>query len=109
MGHSPSEGYFQITETYHSWHAQNVFLQIAFFYGIPAGLCFVVLIVWIGKKALLTAYYGEEKHALLPFLVWLVFVGFGMLECVWYPGQSILFLICLTPKIWIDAERKQLT
>ncbi len=109
LGHSPSEGYFQITETYHSWHAQNVFLQIAFFYGIPAGLCFVVLIVWIGKKALLTAYYGEEKHALLPFLVWLVFVGFGMLECVWYPGQSILFLICLTPKIWIDAERKQLT
>ncbi len=104
FGHSPSEGYFQITEGYHSWHAQNVFLQIAFFYGIPAGLCFAVLIVWMGKKALLAAFFRKERYSLLPLLVWLVFVGFGMLECVWYPGQSILFLLCITPKIWMKRK-----
>lgn len=109
-GHELEEGYFQITEDYHAWHAQNVFLQVGFYYGIIAGILFVVLMAGLGIQSLRLVMKKRSCEDLLPILVWLLFVGYGMLECVWYPGQTILLLIYLVPKILIDGrnERKEI-
>jgi len=102
-GHILTDGYYQITPEYHAWHAQNVFLQITYYYGIPAGILFCFLILaagWLGIKGFLRDPGRYEN--LSPVLVWLVFVGVGLLECVWNPGQLILTLLFLVQKIIID-------
>lgn len=101
-GHELEEGYFQITEDYHAWHAQNIFLQVGFYYGIIAGVLFIILMIGLGIQSLRLAIKKHKCEDLLPLLIWLLFVGYGMLECVWYPGQTILLLIYLVPKIIID-------
>lgn len=105
-GHELEEGYFQITEDYHAWHAQNIFLQVGFYYGIIAGILFVIVMAGLGIQAFILACRKYNCEDLLPLLVWLLFVGYGMLECVWYPGQTILLLIYLLPKIIIDSRQK---
>lgn len=106
-GHELEEGYFQITEDYHAWHAQNIFLQVGFYYGIIAGILFVIVMAGLGIQAFVLACKKHRCEDLLPLLVWLLFVGYGMLECVWYPGQTILLLIYLVPRIIIDSGRKK--
>lgn len=105
-GHELEEGYFPITSTYHAWHAQNVFIQVAFYYGILSGILFVVLVVGLGIQAAGLVFRRHRCEDLLPLLVMLLFVGYGMLECVWYPGQSILLLMYLIPKILSDSRRE---
>jgi|GEM_PF-721424 len=104
-GHILTDGYYQITPEYHAWHAQNVFLQIAYYYGIPSGILFFFLILaagWLGVKGFLLNPIRYEN--LIPILVWLVFVVIGLLECVWNPGQLILTLLFLVQKIMIDDQ-----
>ena len=107
FGHELEEGYFQVTETYHAYHAQNVFIQVLFYYGIPAGILFIVLMATLGIQALRIAVKNRSVEAILPLLVWTVFIGYGLSECVWYMGQSILFLMYLTPKILIDSRKRR--
>jgi len=105
-GHILTDGYYQITPGYHAWHAQNVFLQIAYYYGIPSGILFFFLILttgWLGVKGFLRNPSRYEN--LIPVLVWLVFVLIGLLECVWNPGQLILTLLFLVQKIMIDDHK----
>lgn len=104
-GHKLTEGYFQITETYHAWHAQNIFIQIAFFYGLPAGVLFILLMAGLLLQALKLFRSSRESADILPLLCWILFIGFGMLECVWYPAQMVLFLIYVTPKAALDHGR----
>lgn len=106
-GHLTEEGYFPITVDYHAWHAQNVFLQIAFYHGIPAGICLIILMAALGVGMFRQALTLRQKYSILGVLVWLVFVSYGMLECVWYLGQSILFLMYFVPRIAIDAKSVQ--
>lgn len=103
-GHSVEEGRIRITQGYYAWHAQNVFLQIAFFYGAPAGLLFTVLVALTGILAFKKALRGRESEAVLPMLVWLVFVAFGLLEVVWNPGQLVLFLFFFVQKQHAGSE-----
>lgn len=104
-GHTLDEGHFQIAKDYHAWHAQNVFLQVGFCYGIPVGILFIVVIVALGIQFLRLAIQKRSCESILPLLVWLLFVGYGMLESVWYPGQTILLLTYMVPKILIDNKR----
>lgn len=103
-GHELEEGYYQITKNFHAWHAQNLFIQILFYYGIVAGILCMVLMAGLGIQTFRLAIRKCRCEDLLPLLVWLLFVGYGMLECVWYPGQIILLLIYLIPKIIIDRS-----
>jgi len=107
-GHTQQEGYFQITENYHAWHAQNVFLQVAFYHGIPAGICLVLLILGLGIKALKLGFKGRRREDILPLFIILFFVGYGMFETVWYLGQSVLFFMYLVPKILIDSRTEEI-
>lgn len=97
-GHTVDEGHYQITEDFHAWHAQNIFIQTLFYYGIPAGIMFIALMVWYGVKSLMILKDKKDSSVLLPGMVFVVFMGFGMLECVWYFGQAILFLMYLSAK-----------
>lgn len=97
-GHTILEGQYQITEDYHAWHAQNVFVQIFYNYGIPAGILFVILMIWYGSKSIGILVKAKEPTVLLPGMVFVVFMGYGMLETVWYPGQAILVLMYLVAK-----------
>ena len=105
-GHTVTEGHYQITEEFHAWHAQNIFVQMLYNYGIPAGILFVVLMIWYGVKSIKILIKAKEPTALLPGMVFVVFMGFGMLECVWYSGQAILILMYLVAKRLLrDVEK----
>ncbi len=94
LGHGPSEGMFQFKDqAYHAWHAQNLWLEVAYRYGIPTGILFVIVTLW------LLAYHIRRMkktdgpvRAVIPLLVCLVFFGYGTMEVVWNLGQYILLL-----------------
>ena len=53
FGHPDAEGHYQFADIdYFSWHAQNVWLQMAFSYGIPSGILFLILTVLLFRKTL---------------------------------------------------------
>lgn len=95
LGHGPSEGMFQFKDqAYHAWHAQNLWLEVAYRYGIPSGVLLLAL------TAGLLAYHirrlketGESDRAVIPLLVCLIFFGYGTMEAVWNVGQYILTLL----------------
>ncbi len=94
-GHDLSEGYYLIgDENYFSRHAQNLWLQMAYTYGIPAGVLSlaltVVLLCGAGRNMMAAK---EDPYAVLPFFICVVFVMFGVTEIVWNPGQLLLFLV----------------
>ncbi len=94
LGHPADMGYYWITSNYQSWHAQNLWLQIAYSYGIPSG---ILLIVY--TAAALIRYVGgyrrglsNQSYGLIPMVILVLFFTFGLTEVVWIPGQMILFL-----------------
>ena len=105
-GHTVTEGHYQITEDFHAWHAQNIFVQMLYNYGIPAGAMFILLMIWYGLKSIAILFKAKEPTVLLPGMVFVVFMGFGMLECVWYPGQAILILMYVVAKRLLRKAEK---
>lgn len=94
-GNPENTGYYQIGDSdYHSWHAQNLWIQIGYFYGIPAGILSivlsVVLIYFQGKKMF---RHKEQPHAIIPFFMCILYFTFGLMEVVWNPGQLVMFLM----------------
>lgn len=94
IGNPKGTGYYEIYEGYHSWHAQNLWLQIAYYYGIPAGIFLViltvVLLVYDYKKMMKNR---ENPYAIIPFFLCVIYFCFGIMEVVWNPGQLIFFLM----------------
>lgn len=93
FGHGLSDGYYVIGDgPYYSWHAQNLWIQIAYTYGIPAGILLVVLtfvMLSVHKKTMekIKAFY-----AVIPFFICVLTFMFGIMELVWNPGQLVMFL-----------------
>ena len=100
-GHAITDGYYDITELYHAWHAQNFFLQMAYVYGIPAGLFSIILSLVLGF-IIIRKFFADvsQTDMLVTLLIWVVFMGYGLMECVWNPGQLILFLLFFTQKAY---------
>ncbi len=93
FGHKMQEGFFNIgAYSYHSWHAQNLWIQIAFDYGIPAGILFVFLTVLILVRQKKKMERSENIYAVFPFFICAAAFIFGTMEVVWNPGQLIMFL-----------------
>ena len=95
FGNENSKGYYKLGDIdYNSWHAQNVWLQLAYYYGIPAGALFValtiLLFVYSYKKMMKNK---KNPYAIIPFFICLMYFGFGTMEVVWNLGQLSLFLI----------------
>ena len=96
-GHSEKEGYYLITPEYRCWHAQNLWLQIAYYYGIPAGILLVVLTVVMIYYYISRCHKGklDQKYGVLPLLFVILYFTFGLMEVVWNPGQLVFVLIFL--------------
>ena len=94
VGNPPSAGYYEIAGTdYHSWHAQNLWIQIAYTFGIPAGILFIIMTVVLLRRH----YKGMKQnanwpYAIIPLFVCVTFFVYGTMELVWNIGQLVLFL-----------------
>lgn len=97
LGHNQYEGHYQFEEMdYMAWHAQNVWLQIAYYFGIPTGILFLVLTVLLLRKH----YRGMREHpdngyGIIPFFICVLFFCYGTMEVVWNTGQLVLALFFL--------------
>lgn len=96
-GHSEKEGYYLITPKYRCWHAQNLWLQIAYYYGIGAGILLVVLTAFMIYYYISRCYKGklDRKYGVLPLMFVILYFTFGLMEVVWNPGQMVFVLIFL--------------
>lgn len=94
-GHDASEGYYYIGDSdYFSWHGHNLWIHIAYYYGIPVGILLImltiVLLIFDLKKIF---QYQEKWYSIVPFFICVTFFGYGLMEAVWYVGQLILFMV----------------
>ena len=108
LGHGPAEGMYQFKDwDYHAWHAQNLWLEVAYRYGIPAGILFAAVTVWLlVSHTRRLKLCPDSARAAIPLLMCLVFFGYGTMECVWNTGQYILVLFFLVQHPLFYRERK---
>lgn len=97
FGHPEGDGHYRIDGMeYFSWHAQNVWIQVAYSYGIPAGIVFLVLTVLLFRKHFRgLRMAGEHACRILPFFICLIFFVYGLMELDWNVGQLALTLLFL--------------
>ncbi|MBE5868223.1 MAG: hypothetical protein E7293_04580 [Lachnospiraceae bacterium] len=92
-GNGMEKGHYIIGDgDYQTWHAQNLWLQIGYYFGIPAGtvfLLFTFILLYFHKKNLRKT---DVSYGITPFFVCIVYFMFGLMEVVWNPGQLIMFL-----------------
>lgn len=112
-GHSLEESGFWITDYYFAAHSGNLFLHIAYTYGIPAGLLFLLFCV-LPLCVFLMRYYTRrslEWWFYACFLFLLTTLSYGFFDRNWSIGQlpfTLLFLV-MYPVIQQsgNAENKQ--
>ena len=109
-GNPENTGYYLIGEwEYHSWHAQNLWIQIGYYFGIPAGILSVILSVILlvdhGKTMLRKK---ESIYAIIPFFICVLYFVFGLMEVVWNPGQLVMFLMFFVQHPQIAKEQSDL-
>ena len=109
-GHSEKEGYYQITKDYKCWHAQNLWLQIAYYFGIPAGMIAIILTIVLIAFYLKRGWQSrlDARYGVLPLLIVVLYFSFGIMEVVWNPGQLVFCLVFLVqhPGIVRNSERE---
>lgn len=93
FGNAPTE-----LENYEMrYHAHTLYLQIAYLYGIPAGILLVVIAIClvVGHwRNVLTE--NINPYAIIPFMICVIFFGSGIMNVVWNTGQLMLFLVFFT-------------
>lgn len=91
IGHSKTDAGFFLSKKVYIGHAHNLFLQIAYDYGIPAGILFMVL--YFSK--LFQAFRqgrSDQLEAMICTAFLLAILGFGFFEMVVVPGQITVSL-----------------
>lgn len=96
-GHPKEDGHYIFEKTrIYIWHGQNLWIQVVYYFGYPAGVLLAVLIIltlWkAGKKA---GSIRQDRFAMIPILVCVIYFMYGITEVVWNPGQLILTLVFL--------------
>lgn len=105
FGHGLADGYYRIGEgSTISWHAQNLWIQIAYTFGIPAGILMIVLTV-----VMICIYFrrmmdSDDPYAIVPFFMCILTFIFGMTEIVWNPGQLIMVLFFFVQHLQMGTE-----
>ncbi len=107
-GHSPQEGHYQLKDAdYMIWHAHNVWLQVAFDFGIPTGILFLVMTAALLRKHYLgMKNHGGNGYAIIPFFLCMLFFCYGIMEMVWNVGQVVLALFFVVQHPQIYGEKK---
>ena len=107
LGHSNNEGHNVGIGYVYNWHAQNVFLQVWFYYGIVAGVLFLFCSIGAWICSILNSMKGDNTEiqcAVFMLLYLSLFLTFGLFEAVWYPGQMILTLTFFGSFILLKKE-----
>lgn len=97
-GHPSEESGFWITDWYYAVHSGNLFLHMAYTYGIPAGLLFLVFCI-LPLCFFLVRYYKRrslEWWFYTGFLFLLTTLSYGFFDRNWNVGQlpfTLLFLV----------------
>ena len=97
-GHSNAESSFWITDWYFAQHSQNIFLHMAFCYGIPVGFLFIAFYILVGVFLLLRCLKKKSSdwwyYTGLLFLISVL--SYGCFDRNWQVGQlpfTLLFLV----------------
>lgn len=108
FGHPDAEGHYQFADIdYFSWHAQNVWLQMAFSYGIPSGILFLILTVLLFRKNFgILKNAGNVPYKIIPFFICLLFFVYGLMELDWNVGQYPLILLFITQHPQIREQQE---
>ena len=108
FGHPDTEGHYQFADIdYFSWHAQNVWLQMAFSYGIPSGILFLILTVLLFRKNFgILKNAGNVPYKIIPFFICLLFFVYGLMELDWNVGQYPLILLFITQHPQIREQQE---
>ena len=88
------------------YHAHSLYLQIAFSYGIPAGMLLIIIAVGLSIYSYKRVIKDRNNpYVIIPFMVCIIFFGTGIMNVVWNTGQLMLFLVYFTqyPFRKIDA------
>lgn len=96
VGHKNDYDGAPISVYYTAPHAHNVFIQIAFLYGIPAGIMFVLMIMSFIPGCICLVKAGDDFRVCVISCFVIAFVIFGFFEIDWMCGQlpfTMLFLL----------------
>ncbi len=95
LGHPAEDGHYIFEKSrIYIWHGQNLWIQVVYYFGYPAGILLLILIALVLLKVIRKAKeIRTDSYAMLPLIICLVYFGYGLVEVVWNPGQLILALV----------------
>lgn len=94
-GHPEEDGHYVYEKSgIYIWHGQNLWIQMVYYFGYPAGILLIPLIVLTLLKTWKKAQKcPKDVFAIVPIVVCLMYFLFGITEVVWNPGQLVLTLV----------------
>lgn len=107
FGHQNDELNMQINEDRKVLHPHNIFVNMFYSYGIPAGIFFVIWCLIFFKRAVQYAANREQTFRFTPLAVFMAVLGYGIADAAWQAGTmmwfSFLFVqILLLRKAYIE-------
>ncbi len=111
MGHPASEVPVWVHKSLLATHTQNILIQMAYCYGTPVGILWIIFMTVMLISALIKLIKGDEadKDAGFMMLLFITAFGlFGMTELTWNVGQLgfTLFFIFLREVFVLKEPRK---
>ena len=107
VGHMDEENGVLVTPYYKAVHAHNMYLQLAFDFGMPIGIMFIgyllLNIIRLCKAAFCTKVCGYIGL----FLVLVNVCAFGLFEMMWENGYMAFSLLFLTTCIMIGEDKSK--
>lgn len=90
-GHQNTEQGFYITEFAYISHAHNAFMQMAYDYGIPVGVLYIVICVY----SLVCTFRMRRPEQWICMMFLISILCFGLTEMVVVPGQITVPLVAI--------------
>ena len=79
------------------YHAHSLYLQIAYFYGIPAGGILIMISIALAMCDLKKIMkFKSNPYIIIPFFICIIFFVSGLMNVVWNTGQLMLFMLFFT-------------
>lgn len=105
VGHMQAENGLQVTPGYFAPHAHNLFLQMAFSFGLPVGILFLIWIAWVVCILFRNSFLYKKRVD--PFLYEIAILIFGLTEIMWRTGQLSFFLFFFLALYAMEREREE--
>lgn len=107
-GHTSEEMVLFYSPYSYAVHPHNVFIYMAFVFGIPAGILFLALmIIFICGEIKNMVKTGTDGKKLALLGLTLLFTLFGLAEMSWQFGQYLWFVIMLLPALTQKIQTKE--